>query len=120
MSWQRVWERTFATEEEADIVYDRLLAAEEHRVPFMVVSVERFDGNTIRVDYITNGLDKMAARIEETYSPPEAGTPCKCGHTLAMHDHTAQDEDDPCHICGCQSFERSDWPPAEWAAKEEV
>lgn len=118
MSWKRVWERTFATEEEADVVYDRMLAAEEHCLPFMVVSVERFDGNTVRVDYVTNGLDKLARAIEETYTPPSSDTPCKCGHTMELHDHTDQDEDDPCHVCACRSFERSDWPPDTWGKVE--
>lgn len=117
MTGVRVWERTFATEEEADVVYDRMLTAEEHKLPFMIVEVERFDGHTVRVDYMTTGLDKLAHKIEATYSPPQPETVCTCGHQLAIHN--SQIEDDPCERCPCDAFERADWPPDGWGEKGE-
>lgn len=120
MTRQRIWTRTFATEEEADVVYDRLCAAEEHRLEFMVVQVERIDGNTIVVDFLPGGIQKLATFIESTYSPPDTTTLCTCGHPLQLHDEEDREDDDPCHVCECTGFDRADWPPREWGTEEKV
>jgi hypothetical protein len=118
MTWHRVWKRTFATEEEADVAYDRLLASQEHRLEFMVVDVDRETGNSLTVAYSDIGLEAVAQAIEKSYHPPEPETACTCGHQFSVHDH--EDEESVCHVCQCPGFDRADWPPKEWGTIEEV
>lgn len=95
-----VWERGFATEDEADEAYEQFL--EVAQAP---LEVDRLDAHTVRFYLDTKALESRAQIIEAEYEPTTVMTVCQCGHVAAAH----RGEDTSCeaHACKCRSFERN-------------
>lgn len=92
-----VWERGFATEDEADDAYDAMM--DWLSAP---LEVDRFDGHTVRVYLDTKVLESRAQVIEASYTPATLTCPCKCGHIAAVH----KGEESLCEACDCRGYER--------------
>jgi hypothetical protein len=96
-----VWERNFATEDEADEAYEQFLDHVDHPQ----LEVDRYDGNTVRVYLDTHALESRAQMIEAAMEPHTITTACSCGHMAAAH----KGEDSLCSVddCECIGFERA-------------
>lgn len=97
--WLRVvWERMFATEDEADIAYERF--GTWMTDPLVC---DRLDGNTIRVYLDYQLMESCAQKAEADYEPPTLTTVCECGHVSMAHE-----TDGSCRTCRtCDGFIRA-------------
>lgn len=90
-----VWERSFVTEDEADVAYERV--GEWLQAPLLA---DRLDGNTIRVYLDTRQLESWSQIVETEYEPPTIVSVCECGHIAASHNL-----DGECRACRtCNGF----------------
>jgi hypothetical protein len=98
-----VWERGFATEDEADEAYEQFM--DWLHAPF---EVDRFDGYTVRVYLDTKMMESKAQLIEASYTPATLTCPCVCAHIAAAH----TGEESLCSVngCECRGFERAEGP----------
>lgn len=95
-----VWERSFATEDEADEAYEQF----ERWVGHAPLEVDRLDGHTVRVYLDTKVLESRAQLVEASYKPTTLNSLCSCGHRAERH----ISEESYCNVpdCGCRGFER--------------
>jgi hypothetical protein len=98
-----VWERGFATEDEADEAYEQF---ERWLDAHPGLLCDRFDGNTIRVYVEKDTLEAKAQMIEVAFEPPTVSDRCTCGHIALSH----RGEDVSCSVdgCTCRAFARED------------
>lgn len=96
-----IWERSFATEDEADEAYERMLEGPSNVAP---LETDRYDGHTVRLYLDQRHLEAKAQLVESEFVPTTITCYCACGHIAAAH----KGEESSCTVerCACRAYER--------------